>query len=372
MTTRTRALGAIAGAAALAAVASGCSTPADALGGAPPVEAAALAVASAPLAAADAAPVIVDAGAEPRQVLARPPVVGTTQTLQITQGGSHAFEVEGDSLAAPTPQISIDLDLTVVAAGDGGGPATVELVVRAATASTSGDAVVDQHVAPLVAGLAGSAWSTSITAGGGVVGTEPVLDVDAASSAMVLGWLERTPLSVADPLPSVPLGVGASWTVTDTAVDLGWPVSDTRTYSITSIDEATVVADVTRTLTWQAGERDGTRVLTGSRLVSAGTAWWARDGIVGAVSLSGEGTVSYRLGTGTLIQRIGHQFSTQSSVSTPPPPTTAPPTTAPPTTAPPTTAPPTTAPSTTPPTTTPRDDDDTATTTSQPTTTTEP
>lgn len=321
---------------ATALLAASCSVSANALDG----DGTELSLSAAPMAEIDPVTITVhDDGAEPRQLLADVPRTGTRQVIAITQAGRQHFDVAGEVLEAAGPTIRLAISLEVVEHTDRTASVAVAFT-SADVLGVDGDPVVADQASALVRGVEGSVAHLSVLAGGTIDGPEPNLPNDDAGAGLVLGWYERAPISTADGLPAIPLGIGASWTVEGPVDGLGVAVRSARTYEITGITDTEINGIVHRRVTWPAGDHGGAAILTDSQLTGSGSVTWHRDGIVGIASFELNGSVGYDLGPGTLHQDITSSFDASTEVYAAPPPTTttvpSPPTTAP---SPPTTLP---------------------------------
>jgi len=234
---------------------------------------------------------LLDAGAEPRQVLRLRVTEGatdaTTQRTQITL----VQEIGGQrqELAAPTTEI--DMDHAVEDVEDD----RFTLVGTFGAARVAeGDPAAVAETERLLGELEGAAIALAMTDRGAIVESRidglgdtgnPVFDQLTSS-------LADQAANLSFPFPEQAVGVGARWSVTTEAEIAGLPMRAQYLVTATRIDDAGVAADLAATLTFVPGPVD-------------------LQGVQGEViegELTGTGTVTWPLASG-LVPRLALEMS---------------------------------------------------------------
>lgn len=273
-------------------------------------------------------------GSEPHISLRLRAAPTTRQQIEVSQAGRVTFSVRDSAGNEKTeaamraqqnyefPTLTVRASLQVRSSSEG--ERVVEVTIDQATASQAVDSIMNQQAKALVSGLDKKSAVLTMTDSGRVIGAEPVIGDGERSGSIILGFLDRNVITLADPLPTEAVGVGASWTVSTAAESAGLPATVTRRYIITSISDTEVEATITRTVSFSPGSHQGTRIVSGSSLSESGTATWPLDGIIGVVSYTGAGVIKHDIGAGdTLNESIRREVSSSTlTLVAPPRPTT--------------------------------------------------
>jgi hypothetical protein len=308
--------------AALISLTAGCARSANASEGTPEARAA---IAAGPVVAkpmpvlALARPSInlVEAGQEPRQSVYLLPQPGVVQTVTVSQGGRHSFTVDGEAYqAAELPTLTVAVELRVPPGTEQPEGAVVGVVDTAVDGGS--DSEVARYARSTLNGMTGEV-NVGLEPGGGLVGPQPVLADNAEGQLLVLGFLERNVVTLVDPLPAEPIGVGAEWTTATQHSIEGFPITVFTRYTVTSIGDGVVAADLTRTVSFTPGLHPGAQILENSRLTGSGTATWQAGAVVGTASYELVGAIRYRLNRAVeLTHDIRRTVRTTVEVTVPP------------------------------------------------------
>jgi hypothetical protein len=192
------------------------------------------------LSLATAAPVLalVEAGVEPRAPMALHPAVGTKDRVQI--GLTLSAEMVNEGMELPIqalPPLSLGIATEVLESG----PERIRYALTVVDAKAMGEgdipAAMNEAMAPM----------TSIR---GVATVDPfgkplkaTWEVPPDVDPGLKDELERAVELMFPQLPQEPVGVGARWTLTDTNDDLGFLVTDAKTWTLSERTDTGWVLD---------------------------------------------------------------------------------------------------------------------------------
>lgn len=261
-------------------------------------------------------------GSEPRELLSLHPQIGAVQRLAVVQSGEQWFDLADEGIDPVSfPTMSLDTTLTVNRIE--GDAVDVEVLVDSATladgstqaihadeaalmaqgevSALDSDSVMVEQAALLLSGLSSSSLSLRSTRSGHILSDQPVLGAGVVYEPLVLGYVERSIFGLVDPLPSEPVGQGASWSLSSAAMTEPIPAEVERSYEVIEITSEYVRASVTRRVTYLPGTYEDTKVLPGSQLVGSGEVLWLRNGIFGGAEYQLDGNIHYGIGTANIL-----------------------------------------------------------------------
>jgi hypothetical protein len=182
---------------------------------------------------------LLDAGAEPRQVLRLKPSVGDKQSMAMTIKISTAIRAPGQNesvMDIPAMLMNMEATVTDVAAN---GDISYETVLT--DASVTGDSEVMPQMAESIkasmAGLRGMSGTGTISDRG--ISRETELKVPAGADAQVQQTMDQMKEFIANasaPLPEEVVGPGARWEVLTKLDTQGMAVNQTAQYELVSIE----------------------------------------------------------------------------------------------------------------------------------------
>jgi len=211
---------------------------------------------TAPPVARSAAPVLLDAGDEPRQALRIAYTEGDEARITFTSDLLVTQRSGDRTQRLDSPPIAQTLSYAVGSVGADGAEVTVRIDQIAAKGKGTGLgedelSAIDEELAPLV-GLEGTGLITPLGEFEGLVFDAPdgLSDVVAAQ----LDALEDQIPALGPALPAEPVGVGASWRTTSTASVGGAEVETVSTVAVTGIEDGTL--EYTTTIRTSAEPQD--------------------------------------------------------------------------------------------------------------------
>lgn len=239
---------------------------------------------------------LTDPGAEPRQALALAYRTGDQTTVRFTSDLAVEQTVDGRRQRLDSPPITQTLTYRVGTVTSRGARLTITVAAVAAQPKGSGlspdeVAKIDAQLAPLV-GLR----ATGLLAPDGRFTSlrfrvPTGLDQDLAAQVRAL---ESQLGALAAPLPTEPVGVGATWTATSRSDIAGVAATATTTYTVTAVsaDEVSYSMALTSTAEPQDLTLAGLASTTSARLTSS------------SITGSGTGTLSLRSPSFRLRSRV--------------------------------------------------------------------
>lgn len=220
----------------------------------------------APVAAPVDGPIVelVDAGAEPRTELRLAIADGTMETMVTDMTQSISQEVDGTPLSAVTTSVVTETAIAV-ATVDGGFQLSSE--VTGMEAGPEADPAVVAAMEDAAAQMIGLITVATLDERG------IVLDQQTSDSGNpTVDQMVDSVAGISAPFPAEPVGVGATWTVTQVLDLAGVLTTQTATYTVVELDGSTLVLDATVA---QSVEPDSKLVQGG---ISLDVLEWTNDG----------------------------------------------------------------------------------------------
>lgn len=184
------------------------------------------------VACADGPPqaVVADAGDEPRALMELTPMAGDSAATTMTMTTTTSTTIDGEALpAAPVPPMTMGMVITVDDVTDD----EITMSVVYDSAEIEGGDPTAQGLLDTMVGLTATVTSTRsgafIDGGYDTEGLDPTL-------VPLLEQFESQLSSLTVPLPTEPVGVGATWDVATSAELLGGTLCNVYTYTLTSFD----------------------------------------------------------------------------------------------------------------------------------------
>ncbi|WP_053205259.1 hypothetical protein [Jiangella muralis] len=184
------------------------------------------------VACADGPPeaVVTDAGDEPRALMELTPTAGDSAATTMTMTMASSSTVDGEELpAAPVPPMTMGMVITVEDVTDD----EITMTVVYDSAEIEGGDPTAQGLLDSMVGL--TATVTSTRSGAFIDGGYDTEGLD-PSLAPLLEQFETQLASLTVPLPTEPVGVGATWDVATSADLLGGTFCNVYGYTLTSFD----------------------------------------------------------------------------------------------------------------------------------------
>lgn len=198
---------------------------------------------SAPTTTRDAADSVADArgrvdvisnGAEPRQVLRRPPTVGTTR-VKMAQTVDLTVSSGGLEQSSTSPTITQTIEVEVAPRADGRFDLRQEIVeIEIGEDGTKGGRAQMERTMDALVGMS----ATGVIAADGTpdaLSLHPPDDLPTGMSSL-LDQMEGTFQQLSTPVPDEPLGVGGSWSTTSTIDLLGAAADVDVVYTLEALD----------------------------------------------------------------------------------------------------------------------------------------
>jgi hypothetical protein len=185
-----------------------------------------------------------EAGAEPRQTLARHPTPGTRQAVTLTLGMKVAMHLGRQAVPpAPVPAIAVDVDVTT----DRVDPDGVHYSFRVADVRVGDVAEASERLQKAVLEAAVALTKLAGTGTLGTDGTGPDFQLPAGADENLTPTLDGFRDSFAQllvTLPTEPLGVGATWRVVGDTDVSGLPAQRVTTYTLRAFEGTRARLDV--------------------------------------------------------------------------------------------------------------------------------
>ncbi|MCO4747104.1 MAG: hypothetical protein KC912_20070 [Proteobacteria bacterium] len=178
-----------------------------------------------PSLAADIA--VIEAGAEPRQLLQYAPAVGAEQSLRLEMDVTMAMQMAGmdvPSMAVPT------MYYEVVAVAGTATATRIPYTFTVKDAGVMGTGPIADAMKSDISEIVGSTGVVAYTPSGrSLPATSSAPEAAGAEGAQVV---DEALAEIALALPEVPVGIGASWSVAEQVVDGGLTVDQTSTWTL--------------------------------------------------------------------------------------------------------------------------------------------
>ncbi len=184
------------------------------------------------VACADGPPeaVVTDPGDEPRAPMEASPTAGDTTAVDMTMTTDSATTVDGEEVPAmPIPPLTMGMVVTIDAVTDD----EITMTVVYDRVGFEGGDPAAQEVLDSVVGLTGTVTTTRsgafVDGGFDASGLDPTL-------APTIQQLESQLANISVPLPTEPVGIGATWDVATAVDSQGFTFCNTVSYTLTSFD----------------------------------------------------------------------------------------------------------------------------------------
>jgi hypothetical protein len=190
---------------------------------------------------------LLEAGAEPRQLLRLAAAKGTTQTVRLTMTMDMDLVMNG----APTPKAK--LPVMVMAMSVTVADVESDGDIRWEMKLTEADVVDDPEVMPMVMsatrdalrGVVGLGGYAVLSPRGFIKEGNMALPPDANPQLkQMLDGMQQSLDQMTSPLPEEPVGVGGKWQVKQTLEQNGMRIDQTGVYTITKIEGSHVLCDI--------------------------------------------------------------------------------------------------------------------------------
>lgn len=197
--------------------------------------------------AAEPAPVtvkVVEKGERPRTRLRISPQVGSVQEAEIAMRMAMSMSMDGSApLPVPMPTMVMNMRSTVDAVLPNGNiQQTFELTGTALRDGNPDDPATMATIEAELAKLVGMTMRSERTATGATVSSST--ELPAGADPGMKDQLDRSLSQATAPLPDGPVGVGAQWQVELLVRDQGLDLTQTTTYTLTSLSGTQVALDV--------------------------------------------------------------------------------------------------------------------------------